>query len=443
MRSVAALAFLLTVAACASPAKLARQSQQALSQGDLRTAYDKARRAVEKDPLNQDARAAYIAASRSVAADYRMRVLATATGDTLAAADLALGYHNFQAEVTAHQTAIDPAPDYDRAERAILTAAARFHYTRGEDAMASGHPKVAVMEYAAVRRYDPSYADVAKRLDDAQSAATVRVALLPFANDIRVPGLSEDIADTVQREVAPRAANELRFTQVVASADIEQSLTVAEMRNPRPGDAVAIGRRLGVGWVVVGRFRGIRSNDSRQSGTIQVVHGVDRRDSSGVVRTTWVAQQIPIVTRRRDVTVQYDIDVIDVSTGQVIAHREPSTTAAARIVWTTFRPEQNVDHYALISPDDRRKDPKRAEAADARWRQEVGTWDLTDFMRHSREQREREQYSPRYRGEFYVDTRERPVWLGELPSESDMAFVALRDVWREVYAMLRALDAAT
>lgn len=442
MRTLVALALLIGATACASPAKLARQSQVALSQGDLRTAYDKARRAVEKDPLNQEARAAYVAASRRVAEDYRSRVLATATGDTLAAADLALGYHNFQAEVTAHQSAIEPVPDYERAERAILAAAARFHFGRGNDAMASGHPKLAVAEYTTVGRYAPAYPDVVERLAEARNAATKRVALLPFANDIRVPGLSEDIADTVQREVARRAARELPFTQIVSTADVEQNLTVAEMRNPRPEDAVAIGRRVGAEWVVVGRFRGMRSTDSRRSGTIQIVHRVDRKDTTGVVHTTWEADQLPIATRRRDVTVQYEIDVIDVRTGRIIAHREPSTQAAARIVWTDYRPDENFERYALLPPDDRRRDPKRAQAADARWRQEVGAWDLGDFMRHSREQRDRSTYSARYRGEFYRDTRETPVWLGELPSESDMAFVALRDTWREVFALLRELDAA-
>jgi hypothetical protein len=33
------------------------------------------------------------------------------------------------------------------------------------------------------------------------------------------------------------------------------------------------------------------------------------------------------------------------------------------------------------------------------------------------------------------------VWLGELPAESDLAFVALDDAWRDVFAGLKELDA--
>ena len=64
----------LVLVACASSAKLARQSDEALARGDLRKAYDRARSAIEKDPQNQDARGAYAAASRLVKDLIRERV---------------------------------------------------------------------------------------------------------------------------------------------------------------------------------------------------------------------------------------------------------------------------------------------------------------------------------------------------------------------------------
>ena len=52
----------LLLASCAGPAKLAQQSDEALAHGDLHKAYDRALRAIEKDPQNQPAREAYTAA---------------------------------------------------------------------------------------------------------------------------------------------------------------------------------------------------------------------------------------------------------------------------------------------------------------------------------------------------------------------------------------------
>ena len=82
-------ALALLVVACASSATLARQSDEALAEGDLRKAYGRALSAVEKDPQNQAARGAYAAASQLVAADHRQRVVALAVADTTAAANIA------------------------------------------------------------------------------------------------------------------------------------------------------------------------------------------------------------------------------------------------------------------------------------------------------------------------------------------------------------------
>jgi hypothetical protein len=70
----------------------------------------------------------------------------------------------------------------------------------------------------------------------------------------------------------------------------------------------------------------------------------------------------------------------------------------------------------------------------------MGVWDLKDFLRSSKEQRTRERYATRYRGEFYRNTRDTPVWLGELPGENEMASVAARDVWRDVLRELQAVN---
>src|SRR5688572_18012951 len=131
IRGLSLLVFALTIASCASPAKMARQSREALARGDLRRAYDRAEDAIEKDPRSPSARNAYTAASEAVAADYRDRVVALAATDTTAGADLALEARQFRARVVAHQTALRPMPDYDAAEARILRGAARIYYQTG------------------------------------------------------------------------------------------------------------------------------------------------------------------------------------------------------------------------------------------------------------------------------------------------------------------------
>jgi hypothetical protein len=443
VRHLALVGIALALSSCANAAKLAKQSQESLAKGDLRKAYDRGLRAVEKDPLNQSARDAYHAASTRVAADYRARVVAAAAGDTIAAANLALEYREFRLEVAHHETQLDAAPDYDRAERAILTGAARAYYARGQSAMDAHRPKIAVDEFQAVRRYDDNYRDVASQLAEARRQATARVALLPFTDRIGVPGLSQDIADTVQRQVSRRANDEFRFTEIVSAGELERNMTVAESRSTRLEDAIEAGRRVGATMIVVGRFRSLRSNASQRTTRFPLYHRVERKDSTGVVTSHWETLTLPVVTRQRDVSVLFEVDVVEVATGAVLAHREQTPQAIARVAWTDFTAEEHYDRYNLLPPDLRAADPKRAKAADTDWRATMGSWDLKDFMRRSRDQRTRARYSSRYRGEFYENTRETPAWLAELPSENEMVFVALHEVWREVLAALKDLDSKT
>ncbi|MGH8435529.1 MAG: hypothetical protein ACRERX_13895, partial [Pseudomonas sp.] len=334
LRCVAVVGTACVLASCASSARLARQSRESLARGDLRAAYERGLRAVEKDPQNQPARDAYAAASARVAADYRQRVVAAAAADTIVAANLALEYGRFRTEVARHGTGLEAAPDYARAEGLILTGTARVHYQRGLDAMSAHRPKVAVQEFSAVLRYDAGFADVAARLDAARRDATVRVALLPFSDRIGVPGLTQEIGDTVQRQVSRRADREFRFTQVVSASEIERSMTVAELRSARIEDALDVGRRIGADWIVVGRFRGLRTNAGQRTTKFALYQRVDRRDSSGVATVRWDELPLSVITRQREVTVQFDLDVVDVVSGAVLAHREQAARAFARVAWT-------------------------------------------------------------------------------------------------------------
>ncbi len=430
----------LVLASCAGPEKLARQSDEALARGDVRKAYDRALRAIEKDPMNQAARDAYDAASRRVSADYDVRVRALTSADSLSAADLALEARQFRMDAARRGTAIARTDQDDAAERALLTTAARTHYRRGREAMTAHRPKAAVDEYNACRRYDDGYADVQARLDTAFRAATARVALLPFVDGVGVPGLSQEIASLVQAELGRRASSR-RFTQLVPGDDVLQRVSVAQLRDLSRTDAIAIGKKVGANWVVVGRYRGLRCNNSERDLTLPLFHKVESKDDKGVSVVRWDESSLRVITRERDVTMTWDFDVIQVATGAVLAHREPPAHTVVRIAWSDFRPEKECDRYALLPPDVRSAEPDRAKKLDAQWKDHLGSWALKDLLEHARDARSRSRWSSRYRDEFYVDTRQRPVWLGELPSEEDMAFVALHEAWRPVLAALTELDA--
>ena len=78
---------------------------------------------------------------------------------------------------------------------------------------------------------------------------------------------------------------------------------------------------------------------------------------------------------------------------------------------------------------------------DSQWQERVGSWKLADLLLKARDARGRSKWSRDYRREFHgTDSRNRPVWLGELPGEDDLAFVALDDAWRPVLSTLQELD---
>ena len=71
---------------CASPEKLTRQSEEALSGGHVQQAYDKARKALDKEPGNERARQAMSAAAAQLMNGWKDSILTLAVSDTMAAA---------------------------------------------------------------------------------------------------------------------------------------------------------------------------------------------------------------------------------------------------------------------------------------------------------------------------------------------------------------------
>ena len=65
---------------------------------------------------------------------------------------------------------------------------------------------------------------------------------------------------------------------------------------------------------------------------------------------------------------------------------------------------------------------------------------LPSLLEKARNDRHRSRYSASDRHAFFGDCRERPIWLGGLPGENDMAAIALDVVWQPVLGMLKELD---
>ncbi len=441
IRVVAGLfALVACIASCASPARLARQSDEALAHGDLSKAYDRALRAVEKDPQNAAGREAYTAAGSRVAADYRGRVLATAALDTLAAADLALAFRDFRLEVARHGSPLESAPEYERAEPILLASAARTHFRGGRAQMTARHPRLAYREFSACLRYQPAFPDAERRQAQAWNSAVSRVAVLPFTDGVSVDGLAQAVERSIVSEIATRLEKNFQFTQLVPADSVEQRGTLSQLREGSREDAREVGRRVGADLVVVGHLLGMRSTDSTREPNVSVYRRLEGKDEQGNAVVTWKESVMTVVTRDREVTVRYAFDVIDVRSGAVVLHRDKEAHAAARVAWTGFRPEEDCDHYSLLPPDVRAASPDRARQVDAGWKERMGSWTLPEFLKSARSDRERAHYSPRYRREFHGDTRLHPVWLGELPGEGELAFVALEGAWRPVYDALIELD---
>lgn len=435
------LAAVLFAGACAGPNKLARQSHEALAKGDLHKAYEKALKAVQKDPQNAAARAAYTEASARVADDYIARVRAQAAADTVRAADLALDFRDFRASVAAHGSPLPSNPAYEDDEDMILASAARTMDRHGRAAMADRRPKEAWHDFARALAYVPDDTAIAKRQSDAWRAAHARVALLPFEDGVSVRGLSQEIADEMDERVGAKVG-ELTFTDFVDGQSVDQVMTVAQAGHLGREDALALGRKLGADRVVTGRFAGMRSNNDFKDMTIPIYRKVESKNDAGEKIVRWVESSLHVVTREREVTVNWEYSVLDVKTGAVLMQRTKPAVAAACIVWTDYRPEGDCDLYALLPPDVRKNDSARAKRVDDQWQERVGTWTLPTLLVKARDERNRSKWSNNYRREFHgVESRRHPVWLGELPAESDLAFVALDDAWRDVFAGLKELDA--
>ena len=279
-----------------------------------------------------------------------------------------------------------------------------------------------------------------RQQEKAYEQANTLVAVLPFADAVGVPGLSQAIGRKVIAEIGRRELSSFHFTHIVGSEAVEDQVTLAQLREMPREEALRIARKLGAQRVLTGHIAGLRSSTDTQDVTLPVFRPVEDKDADGKPVTRWEEKQLRVVVRERDVTVQYDFDVLDVRTGEVLTHRQTPAQTRARTLWTDFQPGDDYAKYRFAPAGGGEAGEDRAKKAQAQWRSRVGDWRLEDLLQRAHGDRGRARYAQRYRGEFLSDTQRRPVWLGELPGEDELAFAALDGVWNEVFAVLKDLD---
>ena len=431
---------LLTLS-CASSNQLSRRSEESMKAGQTTRAYDWARRALDKDPMNDQARANMTAAATVMSADWKLRVRTLAANDSLQGAEAALEFGRFRAELARYQVVLPFDKPFRDDESRILNAAADHDYRAALACLDNHQPKHAYRLFVDSGRFAPGFRDIALRIPKAYELALTRVAILPFANQTEVPGLSKEMADHLYGElddhINPR---EFQFTRLVDAEEVYAKMTVSELDRLDRDQAIQIGRKLGARCVVWGRYSGMSANSTTGLYHQKIYRHYTDPDPSVKERDRYEEGNFTAVTREREVKIQYQFEVLDTDDEQTLARRGAESRAVANTIYSAFQARGSCDDYCLLPPALKSADPKRAEQVDKEWQASFGNWTLSKVLLNARESRSRTRYRPEHRSEFMRASYIFPVFLDDLPSPNDMALIALDGTWKPVYEALRELD---
>jgi hypothetical protein len=434
------LAAALTLS-CAGPKKLTRQSEEALAEGEVQRAYEKARAALKKAPDSERARRALAAAAERKLGSMKERVRAVAGArDSVAAAGYCLEIDEFRREIAEFRVA--PAPDagFDREAAQIRHAAARSLVANAEEQLAAGHARFAHQDLTRARDFESAYPRLDERIREAYAQAVHRIAILPFQNQTEARGLGTDLTDAIHQEVS-RGLNPRNFpyTVILPRREIRARVTLAEAEELDRSAALDLGRDLDADYVVRGRIYGLSSETTSDAWHPTVYYRHTERDSGGRSRERYDETPLEVVGLMRRVTVRCEFEIRSTRDGAVVAQHEEAMRATARVIHTGRRPEGDPDDYVLASPGLRRSDSGAAEARERDWKSHCGSWSLPELLERARKEPSRP-YRPSMRSEFHSDTERKPVFLSELPPVDDLAMVALRDAWKPLLTAIRDVE---
>lgn len=424
-------------AGCAGPTKLAEKSQRELADGDVWKAWQLATRALDREPMNPRAREAATATAQVIATDWQRRIHALASVDSLRAAEQVLAFAEFRANAVNYTTV--PVPEsWTAEERTLRHTAARHHYQEGRAALSAHRPKAAFVRFHETERYVPAYRDVVKLSATAYERALTRVAVMPFASG--EPGFGREVSerwrDALAQEMAPPSA---QFTRILGTDAVTSRMSVAQLGRLSREEAVRLGRKSGAQRIVLGTLGQVRSETGLHFFRERIARRVVQKGEDGRDVVRWVEMPIEVIARVRDVTVDVDYEVVSTLDGSSLAHQRTPRTARARAVWTSFVPEGEISHYALVSETVRSANPDRAKEVETRWKAVVGeTTTLAQVLSARRETK----------GDAGWDRSVLPrivagaafVFLQELPPPQELALAAVSSGWQPLHRELARLD---
>jgi hypothetical protein len=426
---------------CASSEQLTRRSQKELGEGQADKAYQTAIVALKHKPENREALAALEAAATELQHRRQDRIRALAMSDTVQAAGAALELRSFRAEVLRIGGHLPDDTAFDTEEREILMSAAARQYGAGAAATRAGDDKEAYRRYSEARGYWPGYRDVDARAQKAFQDARVRLAILPFDDEMNVPGLADQVRQQMASEVANRLRpDQLTFTEIIPADELDRGMTVDEQRHMTSDRAVAIARRIGASRVILGRIYGahFETNTDRYVGS--VYRREEYSDSSNRTVTRYTEVGFEAVRRQRHVTVTVSSQVLDTNQLAAVTQRDRTLEATARTVYTSYRPDGDCDRYSLVPPEMKQHDSDRAGRIESGWHDMFGSWTVPALLQCSRDNHDRRSYRSDYRDEFRSNTVDHPYFLDDMPSETDLLTVALSGSGRDIVDQVREQD---
>jgi hypothetical protein len=425
---------------CAGPSKLAERSEDKLSQGQMWRAWTLATQALDKAPGNQRARAAAEAAASAIAADWRRRIGALASTDSLAAAEQVMEFVAFRTGAANYVTVpIDDA--WARNEQALRMGAARAHYRDGADDLKTKRPKAAYRHLVEAERFWPGYRDAAALAGRALEQGLTRVAIVPLRSASRTHAVGREVAASwrgdIVEHLSPASAY---FTRLLPSEDVERAMSVSDLGGLTRDQAIRLGRKAGAQRIVWGSIGEVDSKSGVQFFSDKVARRITERETDGGTTTRWIEVPIEVIARTRTVDVDLEYEIIGTRDGATLARRHDTRTMKARVVWTAYTPEGSPDTYSLVSEETRVGDPERAKQIETRWKAVVGEGttlaQVLDAKRASvRQPSDTRQVLARLMAGAAF------VMLEDLPPTQELAFGALAGGWQPVHQDLLRLDA--
>jgi hypothetical protein len=436
----------LLALSCATSTSLTRRSEKLLVQGDVDRAFDAAREALEKDPRNEQARAALGAAGTALLTDQKKRFYDLRQVDAVGAARIALDVESIHGTLQRGRVTLPPDTLWSRDLSGAREAASDALIAAADDSLKARQARPAYLLLQQASEFTPQRRGLDARLRRAFDLAVDRVAVLPFDDGIGQPSLPRVLADRLAAALRKRVTDgKLEFTRLVEPSKVFARMTVDQLGDLSRDDAVRLGRDVGANVVLWGRLRDAGTDNNTTYFREPIWHRVTERAADGSTSERWVSVPFEAVVRERVFHLRWDMRLLETDEGNTLDQRSEPRELRVRAVWTNFRPQDDPRDYALVEPAPRDGDSdhaQRAERVRQEWSQSLGRWTLPSLLERSRATNvaQRSTYRHEYRGEFERYDPNLPVFMGDLPGPDDLAYLALRDLDSAFLSMIEDLD---